>query len=303
MIGPVDLYQIKQQCGGTVYDGGRRWIGPGPGHSRRDASLSLCIADDGKLLLHSFAGDAFESCAALVVKHLGEGAAKLLGSGRDPGARADHSAQVLAKHQRERDAERRENLALAFCERLWAGGVPLEGSPGERYLAARGVGWFPPDVMFHPAAPRGYSASATAPALIALARSPVGLPKAVQATYLTRDYRTKSGRATFGALLGAAVRLGPAEGQMAVGEGLETCASFAELEGLTTWATLGTSNLEAFQPPSRCRHLVIAADGDGAGLKAATRLAERLRNRCDVSIRAAPPGADWNDVATGKAHV
>jgi putative DNA primase/helicase len=90
---------------------------------------------------------------------------------------------------------------------------------------------------------------------------------------------------------------------LAVGEGLETCASFQELEGVVTWAALGTANLEAFTPPTCVRHLIIAADGDAAGMKAANALATRLRNRCDVTISPAPPGSDWNDVATGKAYV
>ncbi len=53
----LDLYELRRQHGGHVYDGGRRWVGPGPGHSRRDASLSVRISDDGRPLLHSFSGD------------------------------------------------------------------------------------------------------------------------------------------------------------------------------------------------------------------------------------------------------
>jgi phage/plasmid primase-like uncharacterized protein len=108
---------------------------------------------------------------------------------------------------------------------------------------------------------------------------------------------------TFGLLIGAAVRLAPAGLELAVAEGVETAASFSALEGLPTWATLGTSNLEAFNPPSCVRRLVVAADADPAGLKSAHVLAERLRSRCTVSIASAPAGADWNDVATRKAHV
>jgi hypothetical protein len=288
---PVNLYSLKRDHGGTVYGGGRRWVGPGPGHSRRDASLSVWLTDDGRPLIHSFAGDGFEVCAS----HLGIAQA-------EPG-RMDRAAHDRQKRAREAEARRRENAALAFCKALWSGGVPVEGSPGAKYLDARAIGWFPADVVFHPNAPRGYTTATTGPALLALARSVTGVPKAVQATFLGQDCRTKISRATFGALLGAAVRLGPVGPDLAVAEGLETAASYAELEGIPAWATLGTANLEAFRPPSCVRRLTIAADGDPAGMKAAHTLAERLRSRCDVTIAAAAAGADWNDLATGKVHV
>ncbi len=287
----IDLYAIKRDHGGMVYDGGRRWVGPGPNHSRRDASLSIRLTDDDRPLIHSFAGDGFTACAS----HLGiEPAA--------PG-KLDRSEYERRKRAREAEARRRYDAALVFCEALWGGGVPVEGSPGARYLDARAINWFPSDLAFHPNAPRGYTSAATAPALLALARSVTGAPKAIQATFLTPDCRAKTGRATFGALLGAAVRLAPVSEHLAVAEGLETAASYGELEGIPTWASLGTANLEAFRPPSCVRALTVAADGDAAGLKAAHVLAERLRGRCDLTIAPAPAGADWNDVWAGKVHV
>jgi phage/plasmid primase-like uncharacterized protein len=97
--------------------------------------------------------------------------------------------------------------------------------------------------------------------------------------------------------------MAPSGPVLAVAEGLETGASFAEFEGVATWATLGRAGLETFSPPGCVRHLIIAADGDEAGLKSARVLADQMRRRCDVTIMAAPSGADWNDVATGRAHV
>jgi hypothetical protein len=287
----VDLYALKREHGGTVYDGGRRWVGPGPGHSRHDASLSVRLADDGRPLVHSFAGDPFDVCAA----HLGIEAERR----REPEGRTSNRAAERAREE----AARRENAARRFCEALWQGAQPVEGGPGERYFEARALDWFPADVRFHPAAPRGYDSRTTGPAILALSRSIIGAPKAVQATFLTPDLRVRRSRTTFGALLGAAVRLAPAGASLAVAEGLETAVSFARLEAVATWACLGTANLRAFQPPAVVRHLTIAADGDAAGMDAALALAARLRPRCDVSIRPAPEGSDWNDVATGMAYV
>ncbi len=289
MSGPLEA--IKQAHGGRISDGGRRWRGPGNGHSRRDDSLSVYLTDDGRLLVHSFAGDPFADCAAF------------LGIERGGAKKLDRAAHERLKRQREAEARHRQAEALAFCERVWRGCRPIEGTIAARYLEARAIGWTPGDLAFHPNAPRGYSSHATAPAVVGLVRSVTGAPKAIQSTFLAPDGRSRTGRATFGGLTGGAVRLAPPGPVLAVAEGLETAASFAELEGLATWATLGTANLEAFTPPACVRRLIIAADGDAAGLKSARALAERARRRCDVTISPAPVGADWNDVATGKAHV
>ena len=270
---------------------GRRWSGPGPGHSRRDTSLSVWVTDDGRPVLHSFAGDSFGDCA----RHLGIEAAAPI--------HLDNVTQDKLRRERQAETRRRDQTALSFCSRIWNGGYPIEGGPGAAYLQARAIGWFPADLRFHPAASRGYSSAATAPAILALARSSTGSPTALQATFLTPDCRSKLGRITFGKLLGSAVRLCPVGEILGISEGVETAASYAKLEAVPTWATLGTANLEAFQPPSGVRRLVIAADGDDAGLRAAQALAERVKARCDVVIHPAPSGFDWADVGSGVAHV
>ncbi len=288
-----DLREIVQRHGGALYDDGRRWVGPGPGHSRQDRSLSVRLTDDGRAVVHSFAGDPFPACA------------EFLGIERDAAQRLDKAAWERARRQREGQARQERRDRLAFCEAVWRACVAIPETLGARYLEARSIGWIPADLAFHPNAPRGYASGSTAPAVVALARSMTGEPCGIQCTYLAPDGGRRTGRATFGTLTGTggAVRLAEAGASLALAEGLETAASFQEFEGVATWATLGTANLEAFTPPARVRRLVIAADGDPAGLKAAHVLAERLRSRCEVTITPAPQDFDWNDVATGKAHV
>ncbi len=281
----LDLHEVKARLGGTVYAGGRRWSGPGPGHSRSDRSLSVLLTDDGRALVHSFAGDPFAACAAF------------LGIEASKARPLDLATRERLERCRAAERQRERNRVAAFCEAIWRASEPLEGSPGARYLAARAIGWFPADVRFHPAAPRGYVTRETAPAVIALARSVTGAPKAVQATFLTPDGRARTGRATFGAIVGAAVRLAPPGPCLTVAEGLETAASFGELEGVATWATLGTANLAAFTPPACVRHLTIAASGDPVVTAAARFLAQRMRARCAVTIMQALDGPDRRDLA------
>lgn len=283
-----DLYAIRQQHGGKVYAGGRRWVGPGPGHSRRDASLSVFVTDEGRALVHSFAGDPFPACA----EHLGIEAA-------EP-TKMDRAAWAQAKRQREAEERQRQNAALAFCVNVWGRVQPPEGTAAARYLLGRGVvGPFASDLAFHPAAPTSYAGPNRAPAMVALVRSTQGAPKGLHVTALKPDGSDKAGgnaRRMFGAVTGASAQLGPAGADLAVAEGIETALSFAHLHGLPTWAALSTAGLRTFDPPATVRRLTIAADGDDAGAEAAEDLARRCARRCDVAIVPAPSGSDWNDV-------
>jgi putative DNA primase/helicase len=280
-IVPVDLLAIKRVHGGNLYDGGRRWVGPGPGHSRADRSLSVCISETGRLLIHSFAGDSFAECAAF------------LGVENTDAAKMDRATRDQLSREREAETSRRRE----FCQALLREANPIEGSLAARYLEARGIRWCPADLAFHPGARRGYRSMSRAPALLAIARSKSGSLAGVQATFLRPDGCGHTGRTSFGSIRKAAVWLAPAEPVLAVGEGVETCASFSTLHDVPTWATLGTGGLEAFEPPPCVRRLVVAADGDDAGRQAAYALADRMRRRCAVTIMSAPLGTDWNDMA------
>jgi putative DNA primase/helicase len=291
-----DLHQLRRERGGAVYDGGRRWVGPGPGHSRRDASLSVMLASDGRPIVHSFAGDDFRTCAS----YLGLPDARPIA----PGELAD------ARRRREQEQRRREAKDRAFCAQIWGASVPIEGTPAEAYLWSRGLILDSPEVRLHPGAPRckprqlgdDRPEPAPHPAMIALVRDPSGQPSGIHATYITQDGEKAFGsrsRLMFGQVSGGAVRVEPMrDGVLAVGEGIETSAAFAQLKGVPTWACLSTSGLQSFRVPVGVRRFLIAADSDdsGAGMTAANALAERAQRVCNVEIHPAPPGQDWADV-------
>ena len=286
----TNLHAIVGRLGGQLYAGGTAAIVPGPGHSRRDRSLSLKATEDGRVLYHSFSGDPSDAVRA----HLGVEAVEEQGRHR-PGPR-----KSAYDRQRQAEARARENLIRSFCEAVLAGCEPADGSLVETYLSRhRGV-TLGADLLFHSSAPWGYEANAGAPAMVAIVRGAGGLPKGLHVTHLRPD-GSKIRRTCFGALVGAAVRLQPAGEELAVAEGIETALAFAELHSVPTWAALSTSGLTAFSSPAGVRRLVIAADADdsGTGMAAARHLAERASRRCDVEIRPAPPGQDWNDVLRG----
>jgi hypothetical protein len=288
-----DLFELQRLRGGTVYDGGRRWIGPGPGHSRSDQSLSLWITDDGRPVVHSFAGDPFEACLRhLEIEHYDT---------RGP----DRFTVLRNRAKRAEETQQRAEADLILCARIWTAAVPTSNTLVETYLRSRHLMFESSVVRFHPAAPRSKRADdhRTWPAMVCLIADPVGQPQAIHLTYLAKDGRGKAfgdrSRVMFGATKGCAVQLDPVDKQtLAVAEGVETSIAFAAIKDVSTWAALSTSGLRSFRPPNGIRRLLIAADSDdgGAGLQAAKALAERVRLSCEVEIHPAPSGKDWNDL-------
>lgn len=290
MTEPLDLEVLRRTLGGRLSADGRRWCGPGPGHSRRDRSLSVRIREDGATLIHSFAGDAFEACAA----HLGLDRQTGQGSCRRPLPAPDRRA---AARQRSEEA-----ALLAFCTGAWAERTPIGGSPGADYLMRRGLpGPFPDALAFHCDAPFTYRGDRGGPAMMALARDRMGQVTGLHLTSIgeahRRDAKGRRLRRMFGRVSGSAVRLAPvaADGVLAVAEGIETALAFGELHAVACWAALSASGLAAFRPPPGIRRLIIAADGDPAGANAALTLAERLKDDCAVDVSPARDGFDWND--------
>lgn len=138
--------------------------------------------------------------------------------------------------------------------------------------------------------------------MVALVRAADGAPMALHLTYILPDGSGKAfgsrSRLMFGAVGGHAVQLAPIgrARTLAVGEGIETSAAYGALKSIPAWATLSTAGLQGFVVPASVRKLIIAADGDKGGAKAAQALAERAARVCDVEIDPAPDGQDWADV-------
>lgn len=297
----INLYEVRERLGGQVYEGGNRWLGPGPNHSRNDRSLSVRL-DGGRPLVHSFVGDAFVDCA----KHLG------LERGE---VRQENALEAMQRRAAAAKAKKiAEEVNRAFCKAVWDASQPIEATPAETYLWSRGLILDAEDVRFHPAVPRHKPREtdirAPLPAMVAKVRAVSGKPQALHVTYLTPDGRKALGdrsRLMFGPTTQCAVRLAPiaAGGVLAVAEGIETAAAFTVLHGLPCWAALSTSGLQNFLAPEGVKRLVIAADRDdktGAGMEAAKALAERARRLCDVEIHPAPEGKDWADALKEKGQ-
>jgi putative DNA primase/helicase len=103
-----------------------------------------------------------------------------------------------------------------------------------------------------------------------------------------------------GPIRGGAARLASAGETLALAEGIETALSVQQATGIPTWAALGTANLLRVELPAIVREIIICADADSAGEKAAQEAARRfLRDGRRVRIALPASANDFNDVLTG----
>lgn len=188
--------------------------------------------------------------------------------------------------------------------RLWRGSDPAAGTLAAIYLAARGL----PDLTVSPALRfRGdtwHPEGGRYPAMVALVSDANGAGVAVHRTYLRRDGSGKANveppRAALGPIRGGAVRLydyDPGK-PLVVGEGIETAASAGLLLGLPAWAALSAGNLaKGLVPPAEARRVVVAADPDSAGRKAARDAWIRWRAEGrEVRVALPDSAGDFNDL-------
>ena len=216
-----------------------------------------------------------------------------------PATRRDGGAGEgrTAAHGRPRQASRRD-----CARRLWESTRPIAGTVAAAYLDARGAGHVAGTaaLRFHPALTHR-TAPGRFPCLVAGVQDVAGRFMGIQRTYLdgSRKAAVDPVRASLGSLAGGAVRiLEPAGDALLLGEGIESTTAAVRILDWPggAWATLGTSGLCAVVLAASVRRVVVAADRDAGGLRAASALAERLESEGRrVTIEVPPCGdfADW----------
>jgi putative DNA primase/helicase len=283
------LAGIVRALGGDLYAGGRRALVPGPGHSHADRSVSLALVD-GRVLVHAFAGDDWRQVRdELARRGLIDWAGRLVGSG-PPLVEIDSPPPAGAR--------------VRLARTLWSEGRPLERSPAARHLQGRGVpGPWSGELRAHPGVPSVVyrQRGVRRPALLAAIRDGVGGLCGLEITYLTaRGERADLPvpRKTVGLRpAGSAVRLSEPAGELLVAEGVVSALSAMKLLTLPGWALMAAGNLARWTPPNGVASVVIAADRDPAGARAAWRLLRRLR-QAGLGCRLVWPPAphrDWNE--------
>jgi len=204
-------------------------------------------------------------------------------------------------------AEREHKTAAAMS--IWRGSTPALGSLADRYLTSRALPGLAASLALRFRADCNHPEGGRYPALVALVVDAAGTPVAVHRTYLSQTGgkgAVTPVKASKGPVWGGAIRLDADAPEIVLGEGIETSASAGRLLGLPAWAALSAGNLAAgLMLPAAVRSVVIAADADVAGDKAAEAAATRWRGEGRRVRIARPdrPGRDFNDLLRERGEV
>ncbi len=142
--------------------------------------------------------------------------------------------------------------------------------------------------------------------MVAAVRNVDGDVTGLHRTWLRDDGACKTrlspAKAMLGICRGGAVQLAEVGDELGVSEGIESGLSVQQSTGLPVWAALSTSGLSGLVMPARVRRVVILADGDEPGEKAAQMAAARwCHEGREVRIARPPRGADFNDLLVGRS--
>lgn len=272
-----------------------------PAHQDRTPSLKVSDGDNA-VLLYCFAGcPTSDVIDALKARGLWETSA-------ERGTFSARSTTRQADGLSTDDTQRRNGDR---ARRIWKECRPIAGTLGEVYFRNRGITTsLPGTLRFHPALkhePTGLDF----PAVVAVVtRWPDWDVAAVHRTFLTADGRKKAQvrkpKLALGPVSGGAVRLRTHADELMLAEGIESAMSVCQSYSCSAWACLSSSYMPNVVVPDEVKEITIAGDRDanGAGQKAANKLADRLR-REGKSVRIMLPpneGQDWNDLLREGTH-
>jgi putative DNA primase/helicase len=308
----MDLRSIACALDGVV--AGRQVTAPGPGHSRKDRSLSVKLdasAPDG-FLVYSHAGDDWKECRDYVRSRLGLPA-------WEPG---DEQRRSIPQSHVEKwdfaaiDAEANEGPRawnedeigrINAARRIWNEGADPRGTLAERYLhdgrnldLSEGLAGHV--LRFHPRCPwRNENTGCTdrIPALIAAFRS-------IDDDSITGIHRIrvdrperwpKADRRMLGIIHRTAIKLDPLNGEaLAIGEGVETCMAAQHYGYAPAWALGSVGAISFFPLIESVRTLTILGECGAASARAIKICGTRWK-RAGHRVRVAKSnvGSDLND--------
>jgi hypothetical protein len=259
---------------------------PLPGHGRgrgdRNPSLSIAAGTKRELILRCHGGCDSRDVLRYLLNH------RLL----EPGA----AEKTTPPPNTNEDDRKKFEAAM----KIWRESLPPTGTGAERYLNGRRLDVvIPPTLRFCPRLK--HPSGGFWPAMIALVTNADDEPIAVHRTFLEPDTWVKAPvnprKMMLGRCGGGAVRLRTIGPRLYVSEGIETALSAIHADGRPVWAALSAGGIENLVLPASIREIVILADADPAGERAAQNARQRwIAERRRVGILRPSHGSDFNDV-------
>jgi putative DNA primase/helicase len=275
-------------------------------------------AGDGFDLLQHVRGWSFRNALHRVAEVVGLHPSGLRCSRPAPLAITDSRTANLEPTE-EQSSQASIPLCLESIIRIEHGSAPVSPD-GEvmKYLRGRGLDGIeddlPLDLLEHVGL--GYHEEGkrigTFPAMVGRVRDISGALTGVHLTYLLNGQKARIPNAKKmravgkGALKGAAIRLYEATDRVAITEGIENALAVRLATGWPTWAATSATLLGQVRLPPSVREVVIWADHDQAGLRAAAALESRLKGQgrsvrvCVAPERGMDP-LDWLLTSQGEA--
>ena len=177
---------------------------------------------------------------------------------------------------------------------LWRAAKPVPGTRAAKYLAARGLPLPPPTLRYLPNVP--FSQNRRFDCLIAAMQASTREIVAVQLTFLHPHAPEKAPvpepRGIHGPSRGAALRLAAPAATLGLAEGYETAHAAMLMTGIPTWASLGSERLPLVIIPPGVETVIIFADPDAPGIKAAEKFRQQ-HGHLIVEIRPPPGSSDY----------
>jgi len=195
--------------------------------------------------------------------------------------------------------------------KLWNSCLDPHHSKAEIYLRKRGYEERIPACIKYCPNLKHYPSGKYLPAMVCAIRDEADTLIGVHRTYLsicgTKKADVIPNKMIMGTCKGGAVKFAKADCTLILAEGIETSLSVYTATNIPTWATLSTSGLvNIIVPPIEItQEIIIAADHDEPGLKAASKLADRLVKQ-GYKVKIMKPyeeGKDFNDVLSGGKNV
>jgi hypothetical protein len=261
-----------------------------PNHDDHTPSLRIRDGETGALLVSCYSGcDRLEIIEALKKRSAWQE------PGRERPRQPTRSRRKYASRSTApapRAPSRPELDRIETARAIWEATTPSAGTIVERYWhEARGLSIpIPAVIHFGESVPYGYQQPdkpppQRLPAMVAKVQAPDGDFAGIHATFLLPNGADKarnlpSDRLIFGCVGSGAIRLADAPDELAIGEGIESTASYMQEFKVAGWAAMNTSGLKSIvlpPPPIAFMVTLIGENDEGPSETAIAAATARLR--------------------------
>ena len=215
----------------------------------------------------------------------------------------DCSRDYCVKYRR--DVSKNSNATtqkrkVAYAKKMFEYGASLSGTAVEQYLLNRGITTSSEAIRFNRIKHPNYKGKKLPCMLSKIEHPKTGNIVGVHRTFV--DAPKKYRKRHTGCPKGGGVKVSGSldDHIIVVTEGIEDSLAIKQKTNFSgaIWATCGTTFMQSFYIPQAAKFIIIAADFDKSGIKAATRLSERALTLGIHGRIVFPPknSGDWNDL-------